>query len=307
MTHAESQRLFDAPGPRALRHAPPARRADVGRVSTPSLPAGSAPAEPRDVAALRRLRTSNPDLAPAVDFQLAWLQTERRVDSRVPLPRTVGADAVCAARLAAGRRVLEFDDMVLDWSDLRRLCGQAADLLRRADFLEPDVEARALACLRDAHALPDRAAALVRSRRRRPMPERRRSGRSACARTSPARRRRCCRAWPPPTWQRATCLVCGGDAEFAAWNGADRRLVCARCAAQWSFDPARCPHCLDADESARQSFSDPSRTYRVEACTRCRRYVKGLDEERAGRGVLIAYDPIATIPLDAAAAQLGFE
>jgi hypothetical protein len=35
--------------------------------------------------------------------------------------------------------------------------------------------------------------------------------------------------------------------------------------------------------------------------------VKGLDEERAGRGVLIAYDPIATIPLDAAAAQLGFE
>ena len=72
----------------------------------------------------------------------------------MPLPRTVGADAVCAARLAAGARVLEFDDLVLDWSDVRRLCGQAADLLRRADFLEPDVEARALACLRDAQALP---------------------------------------------------------------------------------------------------------------------------------------------------------
>ena len=123
-------------------------------MNVPSPPAGSAPAEPRDVAALRRLRTSDPDLAPAIDFQLAWLQTERRVDSRVPLPRTVGADALCAARLAAGARVLEFDDLVLDWSDVRRLCGQAADLLRRADFLEPDVEARALACLRDARALP---------------------------------------------------------------------------------------------------------------------------------------------------------
>ena len=43
------------------------------------------------------------------------------------------------------------------------------------------------------------------------------------------------------------------------------------------------------------------------ACTRCRRYVKGLDEERAGRTVLIAYDPIATLPLDAAAHQLGYE
>ena len=108
-------------------------------------------------------------------------------------------------------------------------------------------------------------------------------------------------------WQRATCLVCGGDAEFAAWSGGDRRLVCGRCAAQWPFDPARCPHCLDANEASRQSFSDPSRMYRVEACTQCRRYVKGLDEERAGRSVLVAYDPIATIPLDAAAAQLGFE
>ena len=80
----------------------------------PSPPPGSAGAEPRDVAALRRLRTSNPDLASAIDLQLAWLQTERRVDTRVQLPRTVGADALCAARLAAGVRVLEFEDLVLD-------------------------------------------------------------------------------------------------------------------------------------------------------------------------------------------------
>ena len=102
-------------------------------------------------------------------------------------------------------------------------------------------------------------------------------------------------------------LVCGGDAKFAAWNGSDRRLVCGRCAAQWPFNPARCPHCLDASEASRQSFSEPSRMYRVEACTRCRRYVKGWTKKRDGRSVLVAYDPIATIPLDAAAAQLGFE
>jgi hypothetical protein len=275
-------------------------------VNVPSPPAGSAPAEPRDVAGLRRLRTSKPDLAPAVDFQLAWLQIERRVDSRVALPRTLGADAACAARLAAGRRVLEFDDLVLDWSDVRRLCGQAADCLRRAEFLEPEVEARALACLRDARALPtalrqwfdldataDAGTAQVWSFGLRPYLTR------AAAALLPR--------LAAADWQRGTCLVCGGDPEFAAWNGGERRLVCARCAAHWPFDPSRCPHCLDGDDSSRQRFADPSRIYRVEACTRCRRYVKGLDEERAGRGVLIAYDSIATIPLDAAAAQLGFE
>jgi hypothetical protein len=275
-------------------------------VNVPSPPAGSAPAEPRDVTALRLLRTTAPDLAPAIDFQLAWLQTERRVDSRVQLPRTIGADALCIARLAAGKRVLEFDDLVLDWSDVRRLCGQAADLLRRADFLEPEVEAQTHACLRDAGALPialrqwfdrdpdvDPASAQVWTFGLRPY----------LTRAAAALLTRIAASG----WQRASCLVCGGDPEFAVWGGVERRLVCGRCAAQWPFDPARCPHCTDGDESSRQSFSDPSRYYRVEACGRCRRYVKGLDEERAGRGVLLAYDPIATLPLDAAAAQLGFE
>lgn len=269
-------------------------------------PAGSAPAEPRDVAALRQLRASAPDLAPAVDFQLAWLQTERRVDARVALPRTLGADAVCATRLSSGTRVLEFDNLVLDWSDVRRLCGQAADLLRRADFLEPEAEAAAHACLRDAGALPielrrwfdrdpglDPGTAQVWTFGLRPYLMR------AAAALLPR--------LDAALWTKADCLICGGDAEFAAWGRSGRRLVCGRCAAQWAFAADRCPHCVDGREGDRQSFSDPTRAYRVEACTRCRRYVKGLVEERAGRTVLTAYDPIATLPLDAAAHQLGYE
>jgi hypothetical protein len=266
----------------------------------------SAAAEPRDVAALRRLRDTAPDLSPAIDFQLAWLQAERRVDTRVQLPRTVGADALCAARLAAGAHVLEFEDLVLDWSDVRRLCGQAADLLRRADFLEPDAEAAALACLRDATALPgalrrwfdrdpavDPAVAQVWTFGLRPYLMR------AAAALLPR--------LDLTGWRATACVICGGEAEFAAWGASGRRLICGRCAAQWPYAGECCPHCAEGREADRQSFSDPSRTYRVEACTRCRRYVKGLDEERAGRGVLIAYDPIATLPLDAAAHQLGYE
>ena len=269
-------------------------------------PLGPAPAEPRDVAALRRLRSTAPDLAPAIDFQLAWLQAERRVDARVQLPRTLGADAICAGRLAAGARVLEFDDLVLDWSDVRRLCGVAADLLCRAELLEPEMEARAQAILRDAGALPaelrrwfdrdtdaDDGVASVWAFGLRPYLTR------AAAALLPR--------IDAAAWGHASCLICAGDAEFAAWSGGVRRLICGRCAAQWPFDGARCPHCASGREGDRQSFSDPSRIYRVEACTQCRRYVKGLDEDRAGRGVLVAYDPIATLPLDAAASGLGFE
>jgi hypothetical protein len=258
------------------------------------------------VAALRRLRAASPDLVPAIDFQLAWLQAARRVDARIPLPRTVGADAACASRLAAGHQVLEFDDLVLDWSDVRRLCGQAADLLRRAELLDPADEARAQTCIRDAHALPielrrwfdrdpalDASVAQVWSFGLRPYLTR------AAAALLPR--------LDLAVWGRATCPVCGGEPEFACWSGAGRRLLCGRCAAQWAFDAARCPHCDAGTDATRQSFADPSRAYRVEACTGCRRYLKGLDEDRAGRQVLVAYDPIATLPLDVAAAQLGFE
>jgi hypothetical protein len=103
------------------------------------------------------------------------------------------------------------------------------------------------------------------------------------------------------------CLVCGGDAEFAAWSAAERRLVCGRARRSGRSIRRGVRTAWTPTTASRQSFSDPSRTYRVEACTRCRRYVKGLDEERAGRGVLIAYDPIATHPARRRGAQLGFE
>ena len=285
--------------------APPSARP---RVNVPSPPAGSAPAEPRDVAALRQLRTSSPDLAPAIDFQLAWLQTERRVDSRVQLPRTVGADALCAARLAAGARVLEFDDLVLDWSDVRRLCGQAADLLRRADFLEPDVEAQRAgvparraarcrsSCAAGSIATPtaDAGAAQVWTFGLRPVPHARRCGAAAASRRrrlaardlSRLRRRRRVRGVErrrsPARLRSLRRAVAVRSGALSALPGR-RRVVAAEL----------------LGSEPRAIASKPARG--------CRRYVKGLDEERAGRAVLIAYDPIATIPLDAAAAQLGFE
>jgi hypothetical protein len=54
------------------------------------------------------------------------------------------------------------------------------------------------------------------------------------------------------------------------------------------------------------SFTSPDRRYRVCACDGCRRYLKAYNAQGATRPVLPEVDLIATLPLDAAAAQRGY-
>jgi len=44
----------------------------------------------------------------------------------------------------------------------------------------------------------------------------------------------------------------------------------------------------------------------VSACDVCRRYLKAYDARRATRPLMVAVDTIATLPLDAAAMQRGY-
>ena len=108
-------------------------------------------------------------------------------------------------------------------------------------------------------------------------------------------------------WQRSSCPVCGGEPEFSVWSGDRRRLVCARCSGQWTFPDGLCPFCQTREPAAGHFFSSGSRTYRVDTCDGCRRYLKGFDESRASRSFLLSVDAVATLPLDAAAQQLGYE
>jgi len=46
------------------------------------------------------------------------------------------------------------------------------------------------------------------------------------------------------------CPICGWEADFAVITpGADRRLFCGRCVAQWSFAPLTCPFCANDDRA----------------------------------------------------------
>ena len=55
------------------------------------------------------------------------------------------------------------------------------------------------------------------------------------------------------------------------------------------------------------SFASRDGRYRVYGCNECRKYLKAYDARGTGRPVMPAVDTIATLPLDAAAIQRGYD
>jgi FdhE protein len=90
-------------------------------------------------------------------------------------------------------------------------------------------------------------------------------------------------------------------------RAAERLLICSRCAAQWRFDQIACPFCLNDDRTRITSLASRDGQYRLFCCDVCRRYIKAFDARRASRPVMPAVDGVATLPLDAAAIQRGYQ
>jgi hypothetical protein len=299
-------------------------------------PPRQARAEPREVLELRQLKVDQPDLASAVDMQIALVDIQRRVQSRVPLPwMQVDAEWLCA-QLAAGRPLVRFADIPLDWTDFRLTLRQTADILRRFDALDASDydaivtlgrEGRALQPLLEqwytatsnphdqkAERLPEGTPAsldhvfalalrpfLARCSEalstRSDLPSLALAGSSHSASGSE----------DPVVDVHGHCPFCGWEPDFAVITAsADRRLICGRCGGQWPFPPLTCPFCGNDDRKRVTSFATRDGRYRVYACDVCRRYLKAYDGRHAHRPVMVSVDTIATLPLDAAAMQRGY-
>ncbi len=88
-------------------------------------------AETPEILELRQLKVTQPELASAVDMQIALVQMQRRVQSRVPLPWIQADPEWLRAQQAAGRPLVRFGDIPLEWTDFRLTFRQTADILRR--------------------------------------------------------------------------------------------------------------------------------------------------------------------------------
>jgi formate dehydrogenase maturation protein FdhE len=272
-------------------------------------------AESRDVVALRQLKDEQPDLASAADMQIELLGAQRRVQARVPVP----SSAFDRRKPDRERRrpVLQFKDIPINWTDFRLMLRQTADILRRFESLElPDydriqslardgqIEALAASWF-DGPVTRDFQADVARA------PEREMLDQVLLLAMRPFLAR-CAEALLPRLelgeWMHPFCPLCGGEPEFAYINpAAERLLICGRCTGQWHYDPIACPFCENGDRARITSFTSRDGQYRIYACDACHRYLKAFDGRDGSRQARLAVDSIATLPLDAAAIQRGYQ
>ena len=109
-------------------------------------------------------------------------------------------------------------------------------------------------------------------------------------------------------WHHHICPLCAGEPDLAViTRAAERLLICSRCAARWRFDQISCPFCLNDERTKITSLASRDGRYRLTCCDACRRYIKAFDARRGSRPVLPPVDGVATLPLDAAAIQRGYQ
>jgi hypothetical protein len=272
--------------------------------------------EPRETAELRRLRAEHPELASAVDMQIGLVDLERRIHSRLRTPLIRHDEAALRRRLQSGRRLVDFDDLLIDWSEFRLILRQTAELLHRAGAIEGADHDRIQALVRAG----DRVESLARDYYERtaspaeyapPPPAEPAMLDEALSLSLRPFLARCAEAWLPrltlDQWQRGYCPLCGMTPELAALVEGDRLLICGRCTVQWPYPSAACAFCGASEPGDITSFSSRDGRYRVYGCNRCRKYLKAYDARGASRPVMPTVDTIATLPLDAAAIQQGYD
>ena len=277
-------------------------------------PTRRGPAPAPGIAELVELKAASPDLASAVDLQIELLTIEHRIQARVSLPTLdLDADTVAVA-LARGLPLLRFEQIPLDWSDVRLAVREIADALRRHDAIDADDYATAQILSHRGHDLESLAAAwyagpAALARLDAPPPEMLAELIGLALRPS---LRRCAdafgRAVDWSSWRRGRCPLCGGEPELATITpDAQRLLICGRCHARWPFHDYACPHCDNADKARITSFASRDGRYRLYGCDGCRRYLKAYDARQGTRPALVHVDSIAPLPLDAAALQRGYQ
>jgi hypothetical protein len=269
--------------------------------------------ETREVVALKELKDAQPSLASAIDMQLALVEMQRRVQGRVPLPWISAEDAWLQAQEKAGRALVRFGDIPLEWSDFRLTFRQTADILLRFEALEVADHAAIVALAREGNALEPVVEQWYEATSGTgvPRPEGLPAGLDHVlvfalapflARCAEVLRQR-----TPLTVPHPVCPFCGWEPDFSVITpNAERHLICGRCTAQWPFAPLTCPFCANDDRGRIKSFASPDGRYRVSGCDVCHRYLKAYDARNATRPVMAVVDTIATLPLDAEAIKRGY-
>lgn len=123
----------------------------------------------------------------------------------------------------------------------------------------------------------------------------------------------CNRRWASSiagSWVHGYCPVCGSWPAFAEMRGIERSryLRCGRCGGEWHAQILHCAYCgtRDHDEIITLVPEKPGLSGIVEACTRCRGYVKAFTTLQGCPPATVMLVDLGSIDLDVAALEQGF-
>jgi FdhE protein len=109
-------------------------------------------------------------------------------------------------------------------------------------------------------------------------------------------------------WRRSNCPVCGAKPEFAYLEkevGA-RWCLCSACATEWLFKRMQCPYCDNTDGGRLSYLASDDDLYRLYLCEQCKSYLKAIDLRKTTREVIVAVESLTTVSMDAQAQEKGY-
>jgi hypothetical protein len=113
------------------------------------------------------------------------------------------------------------------------------------------------------------------------------------------------------SWRGDGCPICGAWPVLAELRGLERArwLGCNRCGTSWPSLPMRCPFCGMTEEARLGELlpAEHADARRVDVCRACKGYIKTISTLGPIAPEEIALEDVATMHMDAAALERGFE
>jgi FdhE protein len=123
----------------------------------------------------------------------------------------------------------------------------------------------------------------------------------------------CNRRWArslSPSWVEGYCPVCASWPAFAEVRGIERSRYfrCGRCGAEWRTHALSCPYCATNDHRELDALVPEKGGCQavIEACTRCRGYVKTFTRLQGCAPEAVMLEDLGSVDLDVAALEQGF-
>lgn len=109
-------------------------------------------------------------------------------------------------------------------------------------------------------------------------------------------------------WRRNYCPVCGGCADFSylGREAGARWLICNRCDSEWLFQRLECPFCCNTNQNLLPFLTDDQGMYRLYVCNSCNQYLKTIDLRKTEEEVLFPLARFLTIDMDEQAFKKGY-